>query len=167
MLKQLQYFLGFAHFYQRFCSIAAPLTALTKASRTPFALNSEAIKAFRHFCHQFNFAPIFLHPDPSKPFVVEVEASNVAVGAIHSQRDPDLKLHHCSFLSKTLNPTQQQYGVGDRELLGITGSSAVVTRSWSGSQVSDLSRKSWCRCRFLFQSNRRHITSSCLLSGWS
>ncbi|KAI2648041.1 Retrovirus-related Pol polyprotein from transposon 17.6 [Labeo rohita] len=122
-LKQLQRFLGFANFYRRFIrgfsSTAAPLTALTKPSRGEFHLTPEAIQAFRTLCHQFTTAPILTHPDPTKAFVVEVDASDVGVGAVLSQRGPDEKLHPCSFFSRKFNSTQQRYGVGDRELLAI------------------------------------------------
>ncbi|KAL0194835.1 hypothetical protein M9458_008407, partial [Cirrhinus mrigala] len=122
-LKQLQHFLGFANFYRRFIrgfsSTAAPLTTLTKPSRGEFRLTPEAIQAFRTLCHQFTSALVLIHPDPVKPFVVEVDASDVGVGAVLSQRGPDEKLHPCSFFSRKFNPTQQRYGVGDRELLAI------------------------------------------------
>ncbi|KAI2643813.1 Transposon Tf2-9 polyprotein [Labeo rohita] len=94
-LKQLQRFLGFANFYRRFIqgfsATAAPLTALTKPSRGEFQLTPEAIQAFKKLCHLFTTAPVLLHPDLTKPFVVEVDASDVG----------------------------QRYGVGDRELLAI------------------------------------------------
>ncbi|KAI2655821.1 Transposon Tf2-6 polyprotein [Labeo rohita] len=116
-------FLGFANFYRRFIrgfsSTAAPLTALTKPSRGEFHLTPEAIQAFKTLCHQFTTAPILTHPDPTKAFVVEVDASDVGVGAVLSQRGPDEKLHPCSFFSRKFNSTQQRYGVGDRELLAI------------------------------------------------
>ncbi|KAI2647575.1 Transposon Tf2-9 polyprotein [Labeo rohita] len=122
-LKQLQRFLGFANFYRRFIrgfsSTAAPLTALTKPSRGDFHLTPEATQAFKSLCHQFTTAPVLIHPEPTKHFVVEVDASDVGVGAVLSQRGPDEKLHPCSFFSRKFNPTQQRYGVGDRELLAI------------------------------------------------
>ncbi|KAL0200244.1 hypothetical protein M9458_003431, partial [Cirrhinus mrigala] len=122
-LKQLQRFLGFANFYRRFIqgfsATAAPLTALTKPSRRDFQLTPEAIQAFKKLCLLFTTAPVLIHPNPAKPFVVEVGASDVGVGAVLSQRGPDEKLHPCSFFSRKFNPTQQRYGVGDRELLAI------------------------------------------------
>ncbi|KAL0151619.1 hypothetical protein M9458_053020, partial [Cirrhinus mrigala] len=122
-LKQLQRFLGFANFYRRFIqgfsATAAPLTALTKPSRGEFQLTPEAIQAFKKLCLLFTTAPVLIHPNPTKPFVVEVDASDVGVGAVLSQRGPDEKLHSCSFFSRKFNPTQQRYGVGDRELLAI------------------------------------------------
>ncbi|KAI2653262.1 Transposon Tf2-6 polyprotein [Labeo rohita] len=122
-LKQLQRFLGFANFYRRFIqgfsATAAPLTALTKPSHGAFHLTPEAIQAFKTLCNLFTTAPVLTHPNPGKPFVVEVDASDVGVGAVLSQRGPDGKLHPCSFFSRKFNSTQQRYGVGDRELLAI------------------------------------------------
>ncbi|KAI2657573.1 Transposon Tf2-9 polyprotein [Labeo rohita] len=122
-LKQLQRFLGFANFYRRFIqgfsATAAPLTALTKPSHGAFHLTPEAIQAFKTLCNLFTTAPVLTHPNPDKPFVVEVDASDVGVGAVLSQRGPDGKLHPCSFFSRKFNPTQQRYGVGDHELLAI------------------------------------------------
>ncbi|KAI2661862.1 Transposon Tf2-9 polyprotein [Labeo rohita] len=122
-LKQLQRFLGFANFYRRFIqgfsATAAPLTALTKPSHGAFHLTPEAIQAFKTLCNLFTTALVLTHPNPDKPFVVEVDASDVGVGAVLSQRGPDGKLHPCSFFSRKFNPTQQRYRVGDRELLAI------------------------------------------------
>uniref|UniRef100_A0AAY4A0C0 Gypsy retrotransposon integrase-like protein 1 n=1 Tax=Denticeps clupeoides TaxID=299321 RepID=A0AAY4A0C0_9TELE len=124
-LKQLQSFLGFANFYRRFIrgfsSVVAPLTTLTKPAHQPrpFLLPPEALRAFHHLISLFTSAPILRHPDPAEQFVVEVDASDVGAGAVLSQRGPDRKLHPCCFFSRKFSPTQQRYGVGDRELLAI------------------------------------------------
>lgn len=60
------------------------------------------------------------HPDPNKPFVLEVDTSDIAVGAILSQRTgPRAKLKHCAFFSRRLSPAERNYCVGDRDLLAI------------------------------------------------
>ena len=52
--------------------------------------------------------------------MVEVNASDVGVGGIPSQRSPeDNKLHPCAFLSRKLSPAERNYDVGNRELLAI------------------------------------------------
>ncbi len=58
-------------------------------------------------------------PDPDKPFIVEVDASDVGIGAVLSQRGEDNELHPCAFLSHRLTPTERNYHVGDRELLAV------------------------------------------------
>lgn len=45
-----------------------------------------AQQALRQLKTAFTMASILNHPDPSKPFVVEVDASETGVGAILSER---------------------------------------------------------------------------------
>ena len=86
---QLQCFLGFANFYrhliQDYSTLAAPLSALT-SPKVPFKWSPAVDKAFVDMNHRFTTAPILIHPDPSCQFVVEVDSSDVGVGAILSQR---------------------------------------------------------------------------------
>lgn len=121
--KQLQRFLGFANFYRRFIrnfsQVASPLTRLT-STKLPFIWSPEAEKAFTNLKLCFTSAPVLVHPDPSLQFVVEVDASDIGVGAVLSQRSPtDQKLHPCAFFSKRLSPAEQNYSIGDRELLAV------------------------------------------------
>ncbi|XP_029292890.1 uncharacterized protein LOC115011797 [Cottoperca gobio] len=58
--------------------------------------------------------------EAKRQFVVEVDASDVGVGTVLSQRSvSDNKLHPCAFLSKKLSPAERNYDVGNRELLAI------------------------------------------------
>ncbi|KAJ8356966.1 hypothetical protein SKAU_G00197600 [Synaphobranchus kaupii] len=121
--KHLQQFLGFANFYRRFIRnysvIAAPLTKLTSTAFS-FCWNSEAQRAFEQLKTRFSSAPILCHPDPSRQFTIEVDASDTGVGAILSQRAAlDNKLHPCAFFSRRLSSAERNYDVGDRELLAI------------------------------------------------
>ncbi len=97
----LQWFLGFANFYRRFIrsfsQVAAPLTALTSI-RSHFTWSEVAQNAFDHLKRLFTSAPILITPDPTRQFIVEVDASDVGVGAILSQRSSrDAKVHPCAF----------------------------------------------------------------------
>ncbi|KAL2087296.1 hypothetical protein ACEWY4_018355 [Coilia grayii] len=121
--KQLQQFLGFANFYRRFIrnysSVAAPLTALTSEKRI-FRWTPAADDAFSALKTRFTSAPILRMPDPDRQLVVEVDASDVGVGAVLSQRSlEDNKLHPCAFFSRRLSVTEQNYDIGDRELLAV------------------------------------------------
>ncbi|XP_015233581.1 PREDICTED: uncharacterized protein LOC107086865 [Cyprinodon variegatus] len=79
--------------------IAAPLHALTSI-KVPFDWNPEANSAFSDLKDRFSHAPILIHPDPSKQFIMEVDASDTDVGAVLSQcSDQDQKLHPCAFFS--------------------------------------------------------------------
>ena len=60
------------------------------------------------------------HPDPSLAFIVEVDASEAGIGAVLSQRSgTPPKFRPCAFFSKKLSPAEQNYDVGDRELLAV------------------------------------------------
>ncbi len=123
-LKQVQRFLGFANFYRRFIrgfsSIAEPLTALTRRSGTPFQWTEKANQAFKRLKQLFTSTPILTLPDPELPFIIEVDASDVGVGAVLSQRATRYnKLHPCAFFSRRLTAAEKNYDIGNRELLAV------------------------------------------------
>ncbi len=128
--KALQRFLGFANFYRRFIrnysQLAAPLTALT-STKTMFRWSSSTEAAFSKLKSCFVSAPILVAPDPSRQFVVEVDTSEVGVGAVLSQRSSsDDKMHPCAYFSHRLSPAERNYDIGNRELLAVK----LVLEEW-------------------------------------
>ncbi len=116
----LQRFLGFANFYRRFIrsfsQVAAPLTALTSI-RSHFTWSEVAQNAFDHLKRLFSSAPILITPDTTRQFIVEVDASDVGVGAILSQRSSrDDKVHPCAFFSLSHVSSARLKGLPPRRL---------------------------------------------------
>ncbi len=123
-LKELQRFLGFANFYRRFIrnfsTVAAPLTSMTKKGNQRLTWSPAAHQALRTLKERFTTAPILHHPDPEQEFIVEVDAWSTGIGAVLSQRQGDPpKLYPCAFSSRKLNSAEQNYDVGNRELLAM------------------------------------------------
>ncbi len=121
--KDLQRFLGFANFYRIFIcgysELLASLTSLLRQKPKRLCWPPEAVEAFQKLKASFCTAPALLHPDPTKPFIVEVNASSLGGGALLSQwRVEPPVLHPCAF-SKKLSPAEQNYDIGNRELLAI------------------------------------------------
>ncbi|KAL0151534.1 hypothetical protein M9458_053186, partial [Cirrhinus mrigala] len=123
-IKELQRFLGFSNFYRRFIqnysSITAPLTSLLRGKPKTITWNPAAHEAFHQLKKIFSTAPLLHHPDPQRPFTVEVDASTTGVGAVLSQAIGESPLlHPCAYYSRKPSPAEQNYDVGNRELLAI------------------------------------------------
>ena len=96
-IRDIQVFLGFANFYQRFIQgfskIAAPFTSMLKtavetlprvADDSSF-LTSEAKLVFLRLRQTFIEAPILYHFDPECYIRIETDASSYTIGGILSQ----------------------------------------------------------------------------------
>jgi len=93
-LRQARGFLGVAGYHRMFVSnfsaIAAPITRLT-GKGVPFEWGPEQQKAQEKLIDLITSALILVKPDPSQQFELEVDASQIATGAILYQRDPPVK----------------------------------------------------------------------------
>ncbi len=124
----VQRFIGFANFYRRFINnfskIVQPLTNLTRKG-VPWDWDERCEAAFNTLKIAFTTAPVLRQFDPKRLCVVETDGSDVAIGAVLSQRFPHptdtgkTELHPIAFWSRTLNPAEKNYTVGEKELLAI------------------------------------------------
>ena len=121
-MHDVQVFLGFANFYRRFIhkysALTQPWTKLLRKNQ-PFAWTPETESSFQKIKQSFTTAPILIHPDNSKPFVVETDASDFALGAVLSQYDAGNELKPVAFYSRQLLPAERNYEIYDKELLAI------------------------------------------------
>jgi len=123
-LTEVQSFLGFTNFYQRFIQdysrVARPLTELTKKEQgKEWAWNQEADAAFKELKQRFTMAPILTHFDATKPVIIKTDALDFAIGAVLSQRDKENRLHPVAFHSRKFQPAEINYEIHDKELLAI------------------------------------------------
>lgn len=94
---------------------SVPLTPLT-SPLVKFHWNQEADAAFVKLKHLFTSAPALIHPDLCQQFV----SAPTGVGGILSQRHgPENKLHSCALFSRWLLSAENNYDVGNRELLAV------------------------------------------------
>jgi hypothetical protein len=65
-------------------------------------------------------APVLILPNNDLPFRLEVNGSGIATGAVLSQQSVDDNMWHpVAFLSKAMNPVEQNYEIHNTEMLAI------------------------------------------------
>jgi len=120
-VSELRSFLGLTSYYRKFIksfsTIAAPLTMLLHKDQ-PYKWNEAQQLAFDELKRQLTSAPILLLPDPTKPFTVTTDASDIAIGAVLSQ-DQGRGDQPVAYESRKLSPAEQNYPVHEKELLAI------------------------------------------------
>ncbi|CAI7748986.1 unnamed protein product [Closterium sp. NIES-53] len=127
-VKELQQFLGFANYYNRFvpqyAKIAAPLTDLLKKD-TPYKWDTPHQQAMEQLQSALTTAPVLILPDLEKDYVVEADASDQAVGAVLMQ-DHGNGLQPIAYLSKKPHGAELNYPIHDKEALAIV----IAFKAW-------------------------------------
>src|SRR5258708_20975793 len=121
-VQDVQAFLGFANFYQRFIhnylEITLPLNHHCKKSTT-WHFGVEEAKVFQNLKKVFISAPVLAHWAPDLPMMVEMDVSNCAIVGILSVTTKDGEIQPVAFYSHTLQSTEWNYDMHDKELLVI------------------------------------------------
>ena len=86
-LKQLRSVLGLTGFYRRFCKDYAKVTAVLSNQLKQKILHwtPQAQMAFDQLKELVTSAPVLIVPDPSLPFLIQCDASDLALGAVLMQ----------------------------------------------------------------------------------
>jgi hypothetical protein len=121
-LTQLRAFLGTANYYRRFikdfAKIAQPLTDLTRNNPKTINWTSECQQAFDKLKRALSEYPVLRIVDPDKPFVLNTDASDQAIGAV-LQQEHNGKLYPIAYYSHRLSETEVRYPVREKELMAI------------------------------------------------
>ena len=121
-IKDVQSFLGFANFYQRFIygysKLASPLICLTKKD-VPFEWTTECQSAFDALKKAFMSDVILRHYNLDLKIIVETDTSDYVSGGILSQYDKNDVLHPIAYFSKKHNSAECNYEIYDKELMAI------------------------------------------------
>ena len=122
-VKGIRSFLGLTGYYRRFIPEYAhrsqPLTMLTRKN-TKWQWGKEQEGAFEGLKTALSEAPVLRPPQWGKPWIIDCDASNTAIGAVLSQEEPDTKEEHpVYYYSRLLNPAERNYSTTDRECLAV------------------------------------------------
>ena len=84
-----------------------------------FIWKSEQDDCFKLLKEKLLSPPILIYPDMTKPFVLQTDASQYAIGAVLSQLDSEGHDHPIAYISRTLNKHELNYSVVEKECLAV------------------------------------------------
>jgi hypothetical protein len=121
--KEVQSFIGFVNFYRHF------IPGFSHHTRALFDLTMKDVRfiwglpqedSFMKLKELVTSAPVLVLPDDNLPFRLEADGSDIATGVVLLQQNVDNNVWHpVAFLSKALNPVEQNYEIHDTEMLAI------------------------------------------------
>src|SRR5258707_7556556 len=121
-VKEVQSFLGFVNFYQKFIhdfsDIACPLYALTHKTQW-WVWGSPKQEAFDALKKAVTSAPVLTFPSQSSHFCLECDASNFVTRAVLSQVQADGMHQPIAFMSKGFSDAEHNYQIHNKEMLAI------------------------------------------------
>ncbi len=138
-VHEVRQFLGLASYYRRFvrnfATIAAPLSDLLKETDVELRKQKNRAITWTAKCqHAFEILkngltrePVLQQPDWHKPFVIETDASEWAIGCTLLQLDANGILHPVAFDGRKLQGAELNYAVQEKELLAIKH----AVRTWA------------------------------------
>ena len=124
-LRDVRAFFGLASYYRRFvkgfATTAEPLTRLTRKQTTKFECTEDAQIAFDKLKQAIMEATTLAFPYPDRDCILDTDASDVAIGAVLSQKIDGVE-RPIAFYSRVMSNTQRNYCPTRRELLAVVAS---------------------------------------------
>lgn len=121
---EIKRFLGMASWYRRFIKdfsdLTAPITELIKGKqkRQRIEWSEMANECFLKLKQRLVSAPVLASPDFDKPFTVQCDASNYALGGVLTQGEGEDE-RVVAYASRTLTKPERNYSITELELLSL------------------------------------------------
>jgi len=132
--KDLRSFLGMCNVYRRFvkdyAQVARPLTALTspKASDPLLPFSRDQREAFEELRMLLINTPILALPRSDAAYVVETDASNLEVGCVLTQEQPDKTFKPIGYWSRPIKGGERNYTTTKKECLAVVWALLMLRR---------------------------------------
>ena len=121
-VKDVQKFLGLANYYHQFIEgfalVARLLHDMVKKDKK-WEWTEKQKKVFKKLKKRFTEEPVLAAPDLDKKMRMEVDVSDYVIGGVLSMDCGDELWRPVAFLSKSLNETERNYKIHDKEMLAI------------------------------------------------
>ena len=121
-VKGIRSFLGLVNYFRRFIRnhghLRKPLVRLTRQG-VPFVFGEAENEAFKALKTAVSKEPVLKKWDPALPTRVETDASNGITGGVLSQQHPGGEWHPVAYYTKTMGPSEVNYGIESKELLAV------------------------------------------------
>ena len=121
-VRNVRKFLGLANYYsyfvKDFAKVVLLMNRLTRKDEK-WKWGDEQQKVFEQLKAVFTTRPVLAALELDKEFRVEADASNFATGGVLSVKCEDELWRPVAFISKTLNETEHNYEIHDKEMLGV------------------------------------------------
>jgi len=120
-ISEVRTFCGLASYHrtlvQEFTKLAKPLYNLTRKNAT-FIWNQECEAAFQALKEWLMSAPILVPPRDEGKYVLDTDASDIALGTIlHQEQDGQFRV--IGYASRALTNAERHYCITRKELLGV------------------------------------------------
>ena len=121
-VRDVRKFLGLTNYYRQFiknfAALAKPLNMLTRKDEK-WKWEEVQQKAFEQLKGIFMTRPLLVAPDLDKEFRVEADAFNFATGGVLLIKCDNNKWRPVAYISKSLNKTERNYEIHDKEMLAV------------------------------------------------
>ena len=120
--------------------------AMKALGERPFEKTPARIAAFEALKELLSNAPILVHPDYDKPFILYTDACRKGIAAALYQKGTDGKEHPVLFISRTLRPAEKNYAATELECLAMVWSLKKLAHYVDGAQLTLVTDHSALKC---------------------